>query len=313
MLDAVGLRKRYGETLAVDGVGFRVEPGQTVGLLGPNGAGKTTVVSMIAGLVRPDSGTVQLDGQELTSESDPIKGRIGLVPQEVALYEELTARGNLEVFGRFYGLRGEALRKAAEEALAFVELTNRADNRVSTFSGGMQRRLNLAVALIHQPDLLILDEPTVGVDPQSRLAIFEHLEALRDRGLALVYTTHYMEEAERLCDRIVILDHGRVMANDTLAGLIGRLPAHNRIRIELAEPPVSEVLERIDLEAMPGIQACHHQGSRIEIDVDDLSASAPSILNALTQGGLRLDHFDAERADLEAVFLSLTGRSLRDT
>jgi len=219
VLDVRDLRKSYGRVAAVDGASFSVEPGQLVGLLGPNGAGKSTTVAMIAGLVTPDGGTVAIGGKPLGGDTDPQKRLIGLVPQDLALYEELPAAANLRLFGSLYGLTGRALEDAIGSALLLVGLAERAGDRVKTFSGGMKRRLNLAAGLLHDPQILLLDEPTVGVDPQSRNAIFDNLEFLKSRGKALLYTTHYMEEAERLADRIVVMDHGRVLADDTLAGL----------------------------------------------------------------------------------------------
>ncbi len=213
------LRKSFGATIAVDGVSFAVGPGQLVGLLGPNGAGKTTTVSMIAGLVTPDQGAVTIGGAPLSGDADPTKRRIGLVPQDLALYDELSARANLNLFGALYGLTSRALDAAVQSTLTLVGLAERERDKVKTFSGGMKRRLNLAAGLLHDPDILLLDEPTVGVDPQSRNAIFENLEQLKAKGKALLYTTHYMEEAERLADRIVVMDHGKVLADDTLSGL----------------------------------------------------------------------------------------------
>jgi ABC-2 type transport system ATP-binding protein len=221
ILDVRHVRKSFGSTVAVDDVSFALESGRLTGLLGPNGAGKTTTVSMIAGLVAPERGDVLVNGQPLRGDTDPAKRRIGLVPQDLALYEELSARDNLRFFGALYGLSGRALDQAIAAALDLVELSDRARDAVKTFSGGMKRRLNLAAGILHDPDILLLDEPTVGVDPQSRNAIFDNLEALKRRGKALLYTTHYMEEAERLADRVVVIDHGRVIANDTLVTLIG--------------------------------------------------------------------------------------------
>jgi linearmycin/streptolysin S transport system ATP-binding protein len=225
MLETRRLRKTFGGLVAVDDVSFALERGRLLGLLGPNGAGKTTTVSMIAGLLTPDRGEVLIDGQPLAGDTDPVKRKIGLVPQDLALYDELSARDNLRFFGALYDLRGAALDRAIDAALQLVELADRARDRVKTFSGGMKRRLNLAAGLLHDPDILLLDEPTVGVDPQSRNAIFDNLETLKSRGKALLYTTHYMEEVERLADRIVVIDHGRVIADDTLAGLRARVPA----------------------------------------------------------------------------------------
>jgi len=222
MLEVRNLRKAFGTLVAVDDVSFDVERGQLVGLLGPNGAGKTTTVSMVAGLVTPDKGEVLIGGSPLSGDTDPKKRRIGLVPQDLALYDELSARANLRFFGALYSLSGAALEKAIAVAVDLVGLSDRVGDAVKTYSGGMKRRLNLAAGLLHDPDILLLDEPTVGVDPQSRNAIFENLETLKARGKALLYTTHYMEEVERLADRIVVVDHGKVIANETLDGLQSR-------------------------------------------------------------------------------------------
>ena len=219
MLVVEGLTKRFGERVAVAGIGFRLARGECLGLLGPNGAGKTSTLSMISGIAAPDGGTVRLAEAGQTSD---LKRRVGLVPQDLALFDELSAWANLQLFGGLYGLRSITLRPRAEEALALVGLSDRRNDRVKTFSGGMKRRLNIAGALLHDPDLVLLDEPTVGVDPQSRNAIFENLEVLKRRGKTLIYTTHYMEEAERLCDRVLIMDHGHVLADDTVAALKGQ-------------------------------------------------------------------------------------------
>ena len=232
MLEVRNIRKVYGDLVAVSDVSFVVEPGQLLGLLGPNGAGKTTTVSMISGLVTPDAGDVLIDGAPLRGDTDPGKRRIGLVPQDLALYEELSARDNLEFFGALFGLTGTAVDEAIASALSLVGLADRARDRVGTYSGGMKRRLNLAAGLLHNPDILLLDEPTVGVDPQSRNAIFDNLEALKRRGKALLYTTHYMEEAERLADRVVIIDHGRVIANDSVDRLRASLSATASVSLE---------------------------------------------------------------------------------
>ena len=223
ILNIQHLRKSFGTLVAVDDVSFAVERGTLVGLLGPNGAGKTTTVSMIAGLIAPDTGDVLVEGARLAGDTDPKKQLIGLVPQDLALYDELSARANLRFFGALYSLSGAALDKAITDAMTLVGLLDRLNDRVSTYSGGMKRRLNLAAGLLHDPDVLLLDEPTVGVDPQSRNAIFDNLETLKKRGKALIYTTHYMEEVERLADRIVVMDHGKVIAEDTLIGLQSRI------------------------------------------------------------------------------------------
>src|SRR5438105_3906887 len=228
MLQASDLRKSFGTTPAVAGVSLAVDPGEIVGLLGPNGAGKSTTISMLCSLVKPDGGTVTIAGAPVGEEASAVKLRIGLVPQEISLYEDLSAIGNLELFGALYRLDGALLDERVHAALDLVGLSDRAKAKPATFSGGMKRRLNIACALVHDPDVLLLDEPTAGVDPQSRNAIFDNLEALRSRGKALVYTTHYMEEAERLCDRVVIIDHGKVIASGTQDALLRMLPESAR-------------------------------------------------------------------------------------
>jgi ABC-2 type transport system ATP-binding protein len=227
MLEVRHLRKSYGAITAVDDVSFSVGRGELVAVLGPNGAGKTTTVSIVSGLVTPDRGEVLIGGARLGGDTDPAKRRIGLVPQDLALYDELTARANLQFFGALFGLSGRSAAAAIDSVLTLVGLAERAADRVGTFSGGMKRRLNLAAGLLHDPDILLLDEPTVGVDPQSRNAIFDNLADLKRRGKTLVYTTHYMEEAERLADRVVIIDRGRVVADDSVDRLRGSLSAAN--------------------------------------------------------------------------------------
>jgi ABC-2 type transport system ATP-binding protein len=225
MLEVRALRKSFGTLVAVEDVSFTLQKGELIGLLGPNGAGKSTTVSMISGLLKPDRGEVLIDGRRLGGDTDAVKTRIGLVPQDIALYEELSALQNMRFFGALYNLSGSALDHAMRMALDLVGLEDRAKDRVADFSGGMKRRLNIAASLLHDPDILLLDEPTVGVDPQSRNAIFDNLETLKAAGKALLYTTHYMEEVERLADRIIIIDHGKAIANDTLAGLQASIPS----------------------------------------------------------------------------------------
>jgi ABC-2 type transport system ATP-binding protein len=309
LLEARGLVKRFGKLTAVDGVDLAVGAGTCTGLLGPNGAGKTTTVSMIAGLLRPDAGEVLIDGAPLSGDTDDKKRRIGLVPQDLALYDELTARDNLELFGALYDLAPAALDKAAHAALALVGLADRARDRVKTYSGGMKRRLNLAAALLHDPQLLILDEPTVGVDPQSRSAIFGNLEQLRGRGKGILYTTHYMEEAERLCQRIVIVDHGKVIADDTLRGLEQATPPARVLTVEIdaAAPPTWLP----DLRGLPGVEAADLADQTLRVTLADLEG-APAVLAFLRDRRQRFTHFSTERADLEDIFLRLTGHTLRD-
>jgi ABC-2 type transport system ATP-binding protein len=274
MLIATDLWKSYGARTAVAGVSLEVRAGEIVGLLGPNGAGKSTTVSMLCGLTAPDRGSVTIDGETIDGDGSAVKERIGLVTQDISLFEELGAAANLELFGALYGVKGETLRVRVDSALQLVGLADHARARPAGFSGGMKRRLNIACALVHDPDVLLLDEPTVGVDPQSRNAIFDNLESLRARGKALLYTTHYMEEAERLCDRIVIVDHGKVIASGDRESL-RRLVPHAAVR-------------RFEIEGA----------------VDDETLAMLAARGLAVRG--------AAQASLEDVFLHLTGRELRD-
>ena len=307
MLQAHELRKSYGEREVVANVSFSAAPGEIVGLLGPNGAGKTTIVSMLCGLVSPDSGSVSIAGEAIRGDASDVKRRIGLVPQELALYGDLSARANLELFGALYGVSGTKLRERCDQALDLVGLTDRAKDKPQTFSGGMQRRLNIACALVHDPDILLLDEPTVGVDPQSRNAIFGNLETLKARGKTMVYTTHYMEEAERLCDRVVIIDHGNVAAADTLQGLYRLLPAVESLEIELTGSVDTDVLTR-----EPGVKSAQQTNGKLVVGIDDLSRDAPVVLAWLAAHGHAARRVTSGHASLESVFLALTGRQLRD-
>jgi ABC-2 type transport system ATP-binding protein len=265
---------------------------------------------MIAGLLAPDAGEVLVGGAPLRGDTDDKKRMIGLVPQDLALYDELSARDNLEIFGALYDLTPAAIDRAGREALALVGLADRARDRVKSFSGGMKRRLNLAAALLHDPQLLILDEPTVGVDPQSRSAIFDNLEALRGRGKGILYTTHYMEEAERLCQRIVIVDHGAVVADDTLRGLERRVPPARQLTVEI-EPGGEAPGWLPELRALAGVEAVELADHTLSVTLADL-ARASAVLAFLDARRQRFTHFRTERADLEDIFLQLTGRTLRD-
>ena len=311
MLSITHLQKRFGDRLAVDDVSFEVRAGETLGLLGPNGAGKTTTLSIMSGLARPDKGSVSFQGRTVHQDANHLKRCVGLVPQELALYDELSAWANLELFGGLYGLAGEQLAHRAEEALTLVGLQNRRGDRVKGFSGGMKRRLNIAGALLHDPELILLDEPTVGVDPQSRNAIFENLEELKRRGKTLLYTTHYMEEAERLCDRIVIIDHGRVIANDTVRGLYRRLPASQAVLLEIDGAPADESLLS-GLAALPGISAVQRTAGGVRIETDDFGAPLAGALEHIAGRGLRVTSVQTGQMNLEDVFIALTGHALRD-
>ena len=311
MLEARGLCKSYGDRPVVTDLSLAVGAGEIVGLLGPNGAGKSTTVAMLCGLVGADRGQVFVgdasDRVELRDDSLDAKQRIGVVPQELSIYENLGAAANLKLFGAVYGLSGALLAERVDAALTLVGLADRAKDKPNTFSGGMKRRLNIAAALVHDPDILIFDEPTVGVDPQSRNAIFDNLEHLRGRGKALLYTTHYMEEAERLCDRIVIVDHGKVVASDTLVGIERLLPATQSLEIEVDGP-----VDLQALAALPGIDKPTQEGAMLRAGVADLARDTPALLTAIAAGGRRITRVASARANLEDVFLALTGRQLRD-
>jgi ABC-2 type transport system ATP-binding protein len=307
MLEALGLRKAYGTRTAVADVSFTVRPGEVLGLLGPNGAGKSTTIGMICGLTAPDAGTVAVNGATLANDRDGFKRRIGLVPQDLALFEDLPAQANIELFGALYDIPKARLRERAAQVLDIVGLADRARDKPSTFSGGMKRRLNIACALVHDPDVLLLDEPTAGVDPQSRNAIFDNLETLKGQGKALVYTTHYMEEAERLADHIVIIDHGHVVASGTLAELYAKLPAAQTLQVDIEGDIDIGVLA-----SLAGVKRAQRSGDRVTLAMDDLTRDGCGVLQALGAADCTVRHISSDRGNLEDVFLALTGRQLRD-
>jgi ABC-2 type transport system ATP-binding protein len=309
-LVAEHLGKRFGAVEALRDVGFVAHAGEVLGLLGPNGAGKSTAVGIIAGLVRPDRGTVRIGGDLVGLDAAPVKRRIGLVPQEIALFDELPARMNLRFFGALYGLAGRQLEARIVEVLELVRLTDRGGDLAREFSGGMRRRLNIGAALLHDPRVLLLDEPTVGVDPQSRNAIFETIQSLADSGRTVLYTTHYMEEIERLCRRIVVIDHGRVLADDTLAGVLARAPMANRLILRYDSPPDAAAL--LELAALPCVTATKLVDGELVVLAADLGAAAPRVLECLAARGFRCQALTSRRPNLEDAFLALTGRSLRD-
>ena len=307
LLQAQGLRKSYGARAAVVDVSLTVRAGELLGLLGPNGAGKSTTVRMISGLTVPDAGTITVGGVTLAQDEFGFKRRIGLVPQDLALFDDLSALANIELFGALYDLAKPQLKRRSREVLEMVGLAERAHDKPATFSGGMKRRLNIACALVHDPDVLLLDEPTAGVDPQSRNAIFDTLLALKAAGKALVYTTHYMEEVERLADRVVIIDHGRVVAQGTLPELYRTLPMAQKLTLDIDGEP-----EPAWLRALPGVHTVTQTNGRWTLGLDDLAQGTVAVLQALGAAGLAVRHIDSDRANLEDVFLALTGRQLRD-
>jgi ABC-2 type transport system ATP-binding protein len=306
MLSLSNVTKRYGTLTALDGVSLDLERGEFFGLLGPNGAGKSTAMSLIAGLRAPDTGTLRLDGQLVNAGSSVARLSLGLVPQHIALYSELNADENLRIFGSLYGLSGADLRSRIDAALEAVQLADRRRDPVKTFSGGMQRRLNLVAALLHQPKLLLCDEPTVGVDPQSRNAIFEYLERLNRDGLTIIYSTHYMEEATRLCSRIGIIDHGKLHALGTLDELLTHLPFEEEIRFP-ATSATATFAARLPAhgELTTNEDGVHRFRPRPDYKLSAFYAFAES-------QDLPARLFTSQRPTLEALFLHLTGRTLRE-
>jgi ABC-2 type transport system ATP-binding protein len=308
-LSCTGLVKRFGDRLAVDGVGFEIARGETYGLLGPNGAGKTTSISMICGILARDDGEVVVDGRPVDPGSTAAKSAIGYVPQDLAIYPDLTARENLVFFGQLYGLGGRPLAARVDELLEVIGLSDRAKDRTEQFSGGMKRRLNIAIGLLHRPKLLVLDEPTVGVDPQSRNAILSSVQELGREGMAILYTTHYMEEAERLCDRVGIIDEGRIRAEGTRRELVDLVGQRDRVRLiaggDLAAAATAA-------RAIPGVHEATAGDGSLDLLVSDGRSLLPGLLAALSGDGIAIRSVEVIEPDLEAVFLHLTGKALRD-
>jgi linearmycin/streptolysin S transport system ATP-binding protein len=309
MLECSGLRRSFGDLVAVDGVGFRIGPGETYGLLGPNGAGKTTTISMIAGLLEPDGGEVLVAGQPMTPRAVRAKRAIGYVPQDLAIYPDLTGRENLMFFARLYGMPTAEAKRRSGEVLALTGLADRAGGQAKTYSGGMKRRLNIGIGLLHSPQLLILDEPTAGVDPQSRNAILESVSGLSRAGMAVLYTTHYMEEAERLCDRIGIIDHGKLIAEGTRLELVKLVGERDRVRLLAAGDLVRAAA---DLSGQPWVFEASPGDDGLDLVVADARANLPAILALAADAGAAVRSVALTEPDLEAVFLHLTGRALRD-
>ena len=303
------LRKRFGDRQAVDGVGFEIRAGETYGLLGPNGAGKTTTISMICGILAADEGEVQVAGHKIDTGTVAAKGAIGYVPQDLAIYPDLSARENLAFFGRLYGLGGPQLRDRVAEVLSIIDLTDRADERTDRFSGGMKRRLNIGIGLLHRPRLLVLDEPTVGVDPQSRNAILTSVEALGAAGMGILYTTHYMEEAERLCHRVGVIDEGRIIAEGSRRELVALVGESDRVKLSASGDlgQAAAAARRIE-----GVREATPRDGGIDLIVVEARRLLPVLLAAMTQDGVTIRSVEVIEPDLEAVFLHLTGKALRD-
>jgi ABC-2 type transport system ATP-binding protein len=309
MITVERLRRSFADLVAVDDVSFEVRDGEILGLLGPNGAGKTTTLNMISGVLKPDSGRVLVDGRDIWLEPIRVKRHLGVVPQEVAVYEDLTARDNLSFWGSLYGLSGSELRSRVDEGLTRVGLADRAGDRVKDFSGGMKRRLNLCMGLLHRPRFLLLDEPTVGIDPQARLNILEVIRDVASGGTTILYTTHYMEEAQELCDRIAIIDHGHILTVGTLAELT-RLAGEAEVLRLTGSFAGGEARDR--LLAIAGVRVLQAGDGSAMLSVAAGGPGLLAVLPAVLASGLALDDVSIKRPDLQSVFISLTGRELRD-
>ena len=328
ILEVNNLVKKFGDFEAVKGLTFSVEEGEVFGLLGPNGAGKTTAISMLTGVLQPTSGTARIAGYDLVKELEEVKKINGLVPQDLALYPTLSARANLNFFGRIYGLGGKQLKYRVEDVLRIVALTERANQAVEKYSGGMKRRVNIAAGLVHEPRLLFLDEPTVGVDPQSRNQIFESvLQLNRERGMSIIYTSHYMEEVELLCNRAAIIDEGKIIALDTIKNLIAMLGG-GVIQVGLTQ--INDQL-LADLSALPGVKQASRAGmvaapepgddqqapaevksEIVKLECENSQRALVSLVTYISQQDLRITSLETLEPNLESVFLHLTGKKLRE-
>ncbi len=309
ILEVKNLVKRYGETLAVDNVSFSIKEGEIFGLLGPNGAGKTTAINTIIGIKTPDKGDVNIFGKDIKKHALEIKKHIGIVPQEIAIYPDLTAYENVEFFGRLYNLKGALLKESVENVLEFTGLIDRSKQLVKKFSGGMKRRLNIACALVHNPKLIIMDEPTVGIDPQSRSHILESVKKLRDEGSTVIYTSHYMEEVEELCTDIAIMDHGKIIVRGTKEELKAYVSIEDKtvIALNTVNYTVVDCIKKIG-----NVIDCSVSGNVLTIISKKGSSNLSEIIHCIIDLGLEIISLSTEKPDLETVFLTLTGRTLRD-
>ncbi|MFN2227684.1 MAG: ATP-binding cassette domain-containing protein [Anaerolineae bacterium] len=307
------LVKRYlpEDVLAVDGISFEIEEGEIFSLLGPNGAGKTTTISMLSCLLKPTTGDAFVDGHSIVSDSMAVRQAIGVVPQEIALYDTLSARQNLAFWGRMYNMDGQDLKRRIDEVLEQVDLVERADDRIEAYSGGMKRRVNIGAGLLHKPRLIFMDEPTVGIDPQSRRRILDMVRELNRQGMTVLYTTHYMEEAQELSDRVGIIDHGKLIALGTQKELTRMVGEHETLRLHLGEGEDCAALAEALRELPDTIQVSSADGQVILI-VPEAEDALPPAITAANRLGVRVRRVDIEEPNLEAVFLHLTGRALRD-
>jgi ABC-2 type transport system ATP-binding protein len=309
MIEVEQLRKVFGELVAVDGVTFTAQPGEIFGLLGPNGAGKTTTISCISGLLQPSAGRVQVVGRDVIREGVEARRALGVVPQEIALYEDLTSRENLEFWGGAQGMRGSALKRRMDDVLDITGLADRASEPVKRFSGGMKRRLNFACGILHQPKVLLLDEPTVGVDPQSRVRLLELVRNEARAGTCVLYTTHYMEEAESLCDRLAVIDHGRIIAAGTLAEFRALLGERDLLRLSGVFPSESV---RAAIGRIAGVELVHVGDGQLTLALADALRRLPEVFVALASAGGEIRGATLSQPSLESLFIKLTGKELRE-
>lgn len=309
LLKVESLYKNFGGTKAVDGISFEVKQGEVFGLLGPNGAGKSTTISMISTLIPPKSGEVLFEGRNIFEDTKPIRQKLGVVPQDIALYPTLTGYENLSFWGRMYGLKGAELKKRISEVTEIIGLNGRLKDRVDRYSGGMKRRLNIGAALLHKPELLIMDEPTVGIDPQSRNHIMDTVLELNRQGMTIIYTSHYMEEVEYLCSRICIMDQGKIIASGTQEELVELVGGETQLSLKLDKLD-KDILEK--LKSIKGVARAELTQDEIAVSGKNVDMALADIIAKVTEHGRRISSIDVRKPNLEAVFLHLTGKALRD-
>jgi ABC-2 type transport system ATP-binding protein len=308
-IEVKSLYKSFGDIHAVQGVSFSVRPGEVFSLLGPNGAGKSTTISMLSGLLEPTGGDALIMGHSIRQEPLAAKAALGVVPQDIALYPDLSARENLIFWGKLYGLRGAALKTRVDEVMAIIGLTDRQKDKVGTFSGGMKRRVNIGAALLHKPQVVIMDEPTVGIDPQSRRHILDNVKELNRQGMTVLYTTHYMEEAEELSDHIAIVDNGKVVATGTFKELIQLVGEQTHVNLGV-NVEGSQVVP--DWRTIQGVSRVDSNDGKVTVLVDDSNLVLPRLFESAARYGARITSVDIHEPNLEAVFMHLTGKALRD-